>query len=99
MSTSSLSPSLARSHAYCEKLARREAGNFYPAFRLLPAPQRRAMCALYAFMRIADDVSDEPGPVDLKRAQLAQWREALHAALAGQYRHTALAALHHTVAQ
>jgi len=36
--------SLAGSYAYCERLARREAGNFYHAFRLLPADQRRAMC-------------------------------------------------------
>jgi phytoene synthase len=89
--------SLARSFRYCEALTRREAGNFYPAFRLLPARQRQSMCALYAFMRIADDLSDEPGPNDLKRAQLARWREALHEALAGHYRHTALPALHATV--
>lgn len=91
--------SLARSFGYCEALTRREAGNFYPAFRLLPTRQRQSMCALYAFMRIADDLSDEPGPTDLKRAQLTRWREALHEALAGHYRHTALPALHATVAR
>jgi 15-cis-phytoene synthase len=89
--------SLAESYRYCEALTRREAGNFYPAFRLLPAMQRRSMCALYAFMRIADDLSDEPGPVDFKRQQLGQWREHLGHALAGDYRHVALAALHDTV--
>ncbi len=35
--------SLGQSHAWCERLARREAGNFYHAFHLLPAGQRRAM--------------------------------------------------------
>src|SRR5207245_5393809 len=45
-------PELAASYAYCERLARREAANFYPAFRVLPRPQRRAMCALYAFLRV-----------------------------------------------
>jgi phytoene synthase len=88
---------LGRSYRFCEALTRREAGNFYPAFRLLPAPQRRSMCALYAFMRIADDLSDEPGPIDLKREQLHRWRDALRQALAGHYRHTALPALHDTV--
>jgi phytoene synthase len=88
---------LARSYHYCEARTRREAGNFYPAFRLLPAAQRRSMCALYAFMRIADDLSDEPGPTDLKREQLRRWREALRSALRGDYRHIALAALHDTV--
>ena len=45
-----MTTTLADSYAYCERLARREAGNFYHAFRLLPRPQRLAMCALYAFM-------------------------------------------------
>ena len=92
-----MSASLSRSYRFCEALTRREAGNFYPAFRLLPAPQPPVDSALYAFMRIADDVSDEPGPVDVKREQLRRWHDALHQALAGHYRHTALPALHDTV--
>jgi phytoene synthase len=74
--------SLADSYAYCERLARREAGNFYHAFRILPAEQRRSMCALYAFLRIADDLSDGPDNVAVKRQLLADWRrqfvDALH---------------------
>src|SRR5438874_217889 len=94
-----MTQSLARSYRYCEALTRREAGNFYPAFPVLPARQRRSMCALYAFMRIADDLSDEPGPVEFKRAQLGRWRDALARALDGEYRHVALPALHDTVAR
>src|SRR5438105_2314126 len=89
---------LAQSYAYCERLARREAGNFYTAFRVLPRPQRLATCALYAFLRIADDLSDEPGDPDDKRVLLKQWRQGLDGALAGEYRHAIHAALHHTVA-
>jgi 15-cis-phytoene synthase len=85
------------SYRYCEDLARRQAGNFYPAFRVLPRDQRRAMCALYAFMRIADDLSDEPAPVDEKRRQLIQWRRGLHAALGGTHIHPVHAALADTV--
>jgi phytoene synthase len=92
-----MTDSLASSYRYCEALTRREAGNFYPAFRILPAGKRRSMCALYAFMRIADDISDESGPVEQKRQQLHSWREGLHEALAGVYRHRALPALHDTV--
>jgi phytoene synthase len=55
------------------------------------------MCALYTFMRIADDFSDEPYPTAYKRYQLADWRVGLHAALAGDYRHASHAALHDTV--
>jgi phytoene synthase len=88
---------LADSYTFCERLARREAGNFYHAFRVLPRPQRRAMCALYAFLRIADDLSDEPGPVETKRQLLVTWRRQLQAALAGDYSHPIHAGLHHTV--
>jgi phytoene synthase len=88
---------LERSYVFCERLARREAGNFYHAFRLLPAPQRRAMCALYAFMRVADDLTDEPGDLAGKRAALEAWRAQLHDALAGRYHHELHAAFHHTV--
>ncbi len=88
---------LIRSYRYCEVLTRREAGNFYPAFCVLPRQQRLSMCALYAFMRIADDLSDEPGPVALKRAGLARWRQGLDDALGGIYEHPSHAALADTV--
>jgi phytoene synthase len=88
---------LARSHAFCERLARREAGNFYPAFRLLPNEQRRAMCALYAFLRIADDIGDGPGSPTQKRQDLDTWQHALEQALAGTYRHPLHPALHRAV--
>lgn len=91
--------SRSESYAYCERLARRAAGNFYHAFRVLPAEPRRAMCALYAFLRIADDLSDEPGPVEAKRAALAEWRLALRASLNGDYRHPISPALHDAVAR
>jgi phytoene synthase len=88
---------LARSYAYCERLARREAGNFYHAFRVLPRPQRRAMCALYAFMRVTDDTTDGPGLVSEKQSALACWREQLDQALLGDYVHPLYPALHDTV--
>lgn len=88
---------LDESYRYCDLLARREARNFYPAFRLLPGDQRRAMCALYAFMRIADDLSDEVGAVEEKRRRLADWRQSMRQALTGAYAHPAHPALHHAV--
>lgn len=88
---------LTQAHAYCEALARREARNFYPAFRLLPRDQRRGMCALYAFMRIADDLSDASGDVAGKRSALDAWRRQLDDALAGRYCHPLHPALHDTV--
>lgn len=88
---------LSTSYDFCQRLARREAGNFYHAFRLLPYAQRRAMCALYAFMRVADDLADTP-PADTEpRAAVADWRRQLDAALAGSYQHDLHPAFHHTV--
>jgi phytoene synthase len=73
----------AASYQFCERLSRREARNFYYSFVLLPPARRRSMCALYAFMRQTDDLADEPGPVDAKRAALLGWRQSLDRALAG----------------
>lgn len=75
---------LTASYAHCRGIARRAARNFYYGFRLLPPAKRDALCALYAFMRRADDISDEPGRVETKRAGLAAWRAELDCALTGQ---------------
>jgi phytoene synthase len=87
----------AHSYAVCERLARREAGNFYHAFRLLPSDQRLAMCALYSFMRLTDDIADGCGDVEERRGQLTQWRRRLHEALDGEDSHPIHPALRHTV--
>jgi phytoene synthase len=88
---------LRRSFAFCERLTRREAGNFYFAFRLLPGGQRRALCALYAFMRVADDLADLPGDAKRKRRRLAGWRRQLYDALAGRDHHPLFPALRDTI--
>jgi 15-cis-phytoene synthase len=74
---------LNESYAFCERVARREARNFYYSFLLLPPEQRRAMCAIYAFMRYCDDLSDGEGVADRATA-IARWRDDLEAALAGR---------------
>jgi phytoene synthase len=78
-----MSPTLARSFAWCERVARREAANFYHAFQLLPRRQRLDMCALYAFLRVSDDLVDAPGPDEGKRRSLDDWRRQLDRALEG----------------
>jgi phytoene synthase len=90
---------LAQSYAWCERLARRQAGNFYHAFRLLPTARRRAMCALYAFMRVADDLTDGPEAIADKSIALESWRRQLDAALAGHYHHPLHPAFHRAVEQ
>ncbi len=71
---------LEASFRHCERVARRRARNFYYSFLALPRPKRRAMCALYAFMRECDDLSDGERA---SREQLRQWRAQLEEALAG----------------
>jgi 15-cis-phytoene synthase len=88
---------LSDSYRYCEQLARREAGNFYHAFRVLPRSQRQAMCALYAFLRLTDDLGDGPGSAEEKRGLLVDWRKRFERVLQGDYSHPLHAALHNTI--
>ena len=65
---------LARAYAACRAIARREAKNFYYAFIALPKPRRNAICAIYAFMRRADDLADdESHSRDERRRSLTAW--------------------------
>ena len=69
--------STAEAYRFCRDVARREAKNFYWAFRVLPRPKSDAMCAVYAFMRRADDISDdESKPLDARRDEMASWLNA-----------------------
>lgn len=73
------------SHAACRRTARRSGSSFYPCFFLLPRPKRRAMEALYAFLRHTDDLGDDPRPEGGRRAMLVEWRASLERALGGQW--------------
>ncbi len=73
---------LDESYAFCERVARTQAKNFYYSFLLLSRPQRQAMCAIYAFMRYCDDLSDAEGVSD-RAGAIARWQGDLDFALAG----------------
>jgi presqualene diphosphate synthase len=51
--------------------------------RILPRAQREAMFEIYSFCRAVDDVADDPGPRDGRRAQLARWRADIDAVCRG----------------
>ncbi|HEX4593908.1 MAG TPA: phytoene/squalene synthase family protein [Bryobacteraceae bacterium] len=72
----------ATSYAVCRRIARTRARNFYYSFLLLSRPQRDAMCAIYAFMRYCDDISEREGA---SREAIDRWRSDLDRALAGEY--------------
>lgn len=70
---------LAAAYATCRGIARREARNFYYSFLALPPAKRNALSAVYAFMRHADDISDdEKLSVDERRQNLTAWHEEWH---------------------
>ena len=75
---------LAESYEECHRVARASRSNFYYAFFLLPKPKRDGLAALYAFMRLVDDVADEGVDLTVKQRGLAKWRAALDGAVNGQ---------------
>jgi squalene synthase HpnC len=75
---------VAASYAECHRVARAAHSNFYPAFFLLPKAKRDGIVALYAFMRLIDDVSDQGANLAEKQRGLARWRAALDQAITGQ---------------
>lgn len=70
---------LTAAYTACRAIARREARNFYYSFLALPLAKRNALSAVYAFMRHADDLSDdEKLSVDERRQNLNAWVDEWH---------------------
>jgi 15-cis-phytoene synthase len=83
--TPSPSPSVDEAYLACREIARREAKNFYYAFVALPRHKRNAICAVYAFMRHADDLSDDESlSIDQRRLNLNAWLDLWHRAASGE---------------
>src|SRR5437763_8213809 len=86
--TLSMTQSLALGHsrAYCEQLTKAKAKNFYYGLKLLPEPKRSAMFALYAYMRLVDDIADEDDgrTIPQRLEDLEAWRQQTHAAIDGR---------------
>ena len=66
---------VAASYRSTRRISRQSGSNFYRAFWLLPKPKRMAMCALYAFARITDDIGDCGEPTVLRTSWLNWWRQ------------------------
>jgi phytoene synthase len=63
---------LREAYQHCRQIARQRARNFYYAFVALPPAKRDAICAVYAFMRRADDIADGDAPDARSPAQIDQ---------------------------
>jgi 15-cis-phytoene synthase len=76
---------LRAAYSVCRHIARSAAKNFYYGFLVLPARKRNALSAVYAFMRHADDISDDPAiPAEQRREKLEEWLEALRHVIDGE---------------
>jgi phytoene synthase len=76
---------LRAAYGACRHIARSAAKNFYYGFLVLPVRRRNALSAVYAFMRHADDISDDPSiPAQQRREKLEDWINALRRVVAGE---------------
>jgi 15-cis-phytoene synthase len=74
----------AEAYAACRTIAQREAKNFYYAFRVLPRHKSDAMCAVYAFMRRADDIADDEAlSIPERRQAMSAWVDSWRASRSG----------------
>lgn len=78
---------LAEAHRHCAEITRRSGSSFAAAFWLLDRPQRRAIHAVYAFCRFADDIADDPALRGDRSRLLDRWRRELDAAYDGDPEH------------
>ncbi len=75
---------LRAAYSVCRHIARSAAKNFYYGFLVLPVHKRDAICAVYAFMRRADDISDDPSvPLEQRRQKLDEWINGLRSVVEG----------------
>jgi 15-cis-phytoene synthase len=80
-----VTPEVQAAYAACRNIARKKAKNFYYAFVALPAKKRDAICAVYAFMRQADDLSDDEDlPIAERRIAMDTWLTRWHQVQAGE---------------
>ncbi len=81
VSWTATAPQLAMAYSVCRGITRTAAKNFYYAFLLLPRRKRESLCAVYAFMRRCDDITDDPTlTLPERRRKLDQWLDGLHLA-------------------
>ena len=72
-------------YSVCKGITRTAGKNFYYAFLVLPRRKREALCAVYAFMRRCDDITDDPTlSLPERRQKLDTWLDALHRAQQGE---------------
>lgn len=90
-------PDVEASYLLCRDIAKEHSKTFYFASLFLTPEKRRAIWAVYAFCRIADDIVDSTAPAAERLAALDDWQTRLHAVYEGRPDHQAMVALAHAV--
>lgn len=81
-----MNDALSVGYAQCAELTRRFGTTYYFGARILPAPQRRHVFAIYALCRLADDIVDaehatSPELVAATKARLDSFEDRFHCAM------------------
>src|ERR1700749_661585 len=71
-------------NAQSSAATRASGSSFYRGMRILPRAQREAMFEIYSFCRAVDDIADDPGPREPRRAAIEAWRADIDALYAGK---------------
>jgi phytoene synthase len=74
-------------YQHCEQVVRSSGSSFAAAFWMFSRPRRRALHAIYAFCRLADDIADDPEVSGDRHRLLERWREELRSAYRGKALH------------
>jgi 15-cis-phytoene synthase len=75
---------LETAYGVCRHITRSSARNFYYGFLALPRRKRNALSAVYAFMRHADDLSDDASvSIPDRRRKLSEWLDQYHRVVDG----------------
>lgn len=87
-------PDVEQAYQHCLALARDHYENFPTASRLLPADQRPAVAAIYAFARHADDIADEgDASPEVRLKRLEAWEALFERCLKDRVDHPVFLAL------
>lgn len=72
---------------YCQQKTVKSGSSFYYSFLFLPAEQRKAITAVYAFCREVDDIVDECTDANIARIKLQWWRDSMEKTYQGEPQH------------